>query len=280
MLNKNSVLDKFRLDGKVGIVTGAAGGLGTAFSEALAEAGADLVIVTDKQVSKLKELAERISKETGRDVLPLKVDVTSIEDVKRMVKEADEHFGRIDILVNNAGISLACPAIKFDLDMWRRIIDVNLFGVFICSREVAKYMIQKKIRGSIINISSVYGELADLIPNSPYYASKAAIINMSKGLANEWGRYGIRVNVICPGFIRTPATSIFFESEEWVKYMSSKIALGRLGEPEDLKGLIVFIASDASEYISGHVFEIAGGPIETAAPIGVGVKYLKWLEMP
>jgi len=117
MLKKNSILDKFKLDGKVGIVTGAAGGLGTAFSEALAEARADLVIVTDKQISKLEELAKRISKETGRDVLSLKVDVTSTEDVKRMVEEADKHFGRIDILVNNAGISLACPAIKFDLDI-------------------------------------------------------------------------------------------------------------------------------------------------------------------
>jgi len=270
-----SVLEKFKLSGKVGIVTGAAGGLGGAFSEALAEAGADLLIVTDKQTEKLREVAEMISKSTGRKVVPFKMDVTSEEDVENAVKKADEIFGRIDILVNNAGIALAKPAVKLELEEWNKIINLNLTGVFLCAREVARYMIEKGIKGSIINIASVYGELADLVPNSPYYSSKAAVINLTRGLAIEWGPFGIRVNSLCPGWFPTPGTKIFFESEEWVRHMNTKIPLRRLGKLDDLKPVIVFMASDASGYISGHTFEVLGGPLAVSATIGEGIKYLK-----
>lgn len=268
------LLKKFRLDKKVCIVTGAAQGLGLVFSEALAEAGADLVIVTDKQVSKLQEVAETIAVKTGRDVLPLKADVTSEEDVINMVAKAEDHFGRIDVLVNNVGIVNSKPTIELSLEEWERVLKVNLTSTFLCSKMVGKHMIEKKIKGNIINISSGYGEVVDLVPNSPYYSSKAAVIHFTKALACEWGHLGIRVNALCPGRFPTPMGESLHKNKKWVKHMCSKIPLGRLGKFDDLKPIIVFIASDASEYISGHIFEALGGPVEMSGPMGTGLKYL------
>ena len=268
------LLKKFRLDKKVCIVTGAAQGLGLVFSEALAEAGADLVIVTDKQVSKLQEVAETIAVKTGRDVLPLKADVTSEEDVINMVAKAEDHFGRIDVLVNNVGIVNSKPTIELSLEEWERVLKVNLTSTFLCSKMVGKHMIEKKRKGNIINISSGYGEVVDLVPNSPYYSSKAAVIHFTKALACEWGHLGIRVNALCPGRFPTPMGESLHKNKKWVKHMCSKIPLGRLGKFDDLKPIIVFIASDASEYISGHIFEALGGPVEMSGPMGTGLKYL------
>jgi NAD(P)-dependent dehydrogenase (short-subunit alcohol dehydrogenase family) len=177
------MLEKFRLDGKVGIVIGAAQGLGTVFAEALAEAGANLVIVT-----------------------------------------------RIDFIVNNAGINISKPAVKFGLEEWERVIKVNLTGVFLCCREVGKYIIERGIRGSIINISSGYGKVVDLIPSSAYYASKAGVIHLTKGLACEWGHFGIRVNALCPGWFPTPMGRPIHENKRWVQHMSNKIPLGEGGK--------------------------------------------------
>jgi len=271
------MLQRFRLDGKVCIVTGAAQGLGVVFAEGLAEAGADLLIVTDRQVTKLQKVAKRISQMTSRDVVPLKADVTSEEDVQNMVRKADEHFGRIDAIVNNAGINISKPTIKLDLEEWEKVIKVNLTGVFLCCKEGGKYMIDNGIKGSIVNIASGYGEVVDLIPNSPYYASKAGVIHLTKGLACEWGPFGIRVNALCPGWFPTPMGEQLHRNEKWVQHMCSKIPLGRLGRFDDLKPMIVFVVSDASEYISGHVFEVLGGPAEVAEPVGTGLKYLKEL---
>ncbi len=268
------LLKKFRLDKKVCIVTGAAQGLGLVFSEALAEAGAALVIVTDKQVSKLQEVAEAISAKTGRDVLPLKADVTSEGDVINMVAKAEDHFGQIDVLVNNVGIVNSKPTIELSLEEWEQVLRVNLTSTFLCSKMVGKHMIEKKVKGNIINISSGYGEVVDLVPNSPYYSSKAAVIHFTKALACEWGHLGIRVNALCPGRFPTPMGESLHKNKKWVKHMCSKIPLGRLGKFDDLKPLIVFIASDASEYISGHIFEALGGPVEMSVPMGTALKYL------
>ena len=269
-----SILEKFRLDGKAGIVTGVSSGLGFAFVEGLAEAGADLLIAA-RRIDRLEKVAEKISKSTGRKIIPLKVDVTSEEDIKNMVRRADAAFGRIDVIVNNAGVAVMKPAVQVELEEWNKVIDVNLTGVFLCAREAAKYMIEKGIKGSIINIASGYGELADTTPASSYYASKAGVINLTRGLANEWGHFGIRVNSLCPGWFPTEMTQGFFDNKEWVSHMSSKIALGRLGKLDDMKPLIIFMASDASEYISGHAFEMLGGPVATAETIDTGLKYLK-----
>jgi len=268
------ILDKFGLNGKVGIVTGVSSGLGAAYAEALAEAGAD-VLIAARRMERLEEVAEKISKSTGRKIIPLKVDVTSEEDVKNMVRSADAAFGRIDVVINNAGVVFVKPAVEVALEDWNKVIDVNLTGVFLCAREAAKYMIGKGIKGSIINVASGYGLLADTMPISSYYASKAGVINLTSGLANEWGHFGIRVNSLCPGWFPTEMTQGFFENEKWVKHLSSKIALGRVGEMDDIKPLVVFMASDASEYISGHAFEALGGPLASAETIGTGIKYLK-----
>ena len=151
---------------------------------------------------------------------------------------------------------------------------VNLTSAFLCSKAVGKQMIEKGIKGNIINISSGYGKVVDLVPNTPYYSSKAALIHLTKALACEWGNMGIRVNALCPGWFPTPMGEALHENKTWVKHMCSKIPLGRLGRFDDLKPIIVFMASDASEYISGHVFEVLGGPVEVAQPMLTGLKYL------
>ena len=268
------IFEKFKLDNKVCIVTGAAQGLGLVFSEALSEAGASLAIATDKQVLKLQKVAADISSKTGRDVLPLKADITCEEDIINVVLKTEKHFGKIDVLVNNAGIVISKPTLELSLEEWEKVIRINLTGTFICSKIVGKCMIEKKVKGSIINISSGYGEVVDLLPNAPYYSSKAAVIHLTKALACEWGHLGIRVNALCPGRFPTPMGKSLHKNRKWVKHMCSQIPLGRLGKFEDLKPLIVFIASDASEYISGHIFEALGGPVEMSGPVGTGLKYL------
>jgi len=272
-----TLLDKFKLDGKVGIVTGAVQGIGKALSEALAEAGADLLIVTKTQTSRLEDVADQINNNTGQEVVTHQVDVTSEEDVKSMVRKAESEFGKADILVNNAGIAKAEQAVKMDLEDFKSIIDVNITGTFLCARETAKLMKKKETGGSIINISSIYGLMGDYVPNAPYYSSKAGIINLTRGLSIEWGPHGIRVNTICPGWFPTPGNKGFRESEEWLEYMNGKIPLGRIGKLEDLKPVIVFIASEASGYISGHTFKVTGGPASVSGPIIQGIKYLDHL---
>lgn len=269
------MLARFRLDGKVGIVTGAAQGLGETFAEALAEAGADLVIVTRKQVAKLESVAARIAAATGRRIIPIKADVTKEEDVKRVILECHKAFQRLDFIVNNAGVVISKPLLQLTLEEWEEVININLTGTFICCKEVAKYMIEHRCKGNIVNVASGYGEVVDLIPNAPYYASKAGVIHLTKALACELGPHGIRVNALSPGWFPTPMGEALFQNRFWVQHMCSKIPLRRLGELEDLKPVIVFIVSDAAEYISGHVFEVLGGPVEIAEPVCTGLKYLK-----
>lgn len=267
-------VEKFSLDGKAAIVTGGARGLGAAYAEGLAKAGADLLLL-DKLADKQRETAERISDFAEGKVVPMGGDVRSEVDVKEMVERADESFGKIDLVVNNAGVAQAKPAVDVTLEEWNEVIDTNLTGVFLCSREVGGYMIENGIEGDIINVSSGYGEIPDLLPLSSYYASKAGVINLSKALANEWGKHGVRVNVICPGWFPTEMTKSHMEKEKWKKHMDSKIALGRTGEMEDIVPLVLFMASDLSNYISGHVFEATGGPVETSETMDTGVRYLE-----
>jgi gluconate 5-dehydrogenase len=266
---------KFKLDGKVGIVTGAAQGLGEVFAEALAEAGADLVIITRTQIAKLKNVAKRITSTTGRRIIPIKADVTREADVREMILECHRNFQRLDFIINNAGIVISKPILQLTLEEWKEVIDINLTGTFICCKEAVRYMIEHQCKGSIVNIASGYGEVVDLIPNAPYYASKAGIIHLTKALACELGPHGIRVNALSPGWFPTPMGKELFQNHLWVQHMCRKIPLKRLGKLEDLKPLIVFMVSDAAEYISGHVFKVLGGPVEIAEPVCTGLKYLE-----
>ncbi len=252
------ILDKFGLKGRSAIVTGVSCGLGVAFTEALAEAGADVLIVARRE-EKLVRNAEAISKATGRRILPLKADVSQEEDIVRMVKAADDAFGKIDILINNAGVAAQGTSTEISKGDWDNVISVNLTGSFLCARHAIKDMISKKVRGSIINIASIYGMCGDIFPAAPYYASKGAVVNLTRALAVEYASSGIRVNAIAPGFFPSEMTEEALRDKEMMGYINSRTPLGRPGNTEELKGAAVYLASDASSYVTGHTLPVDGG---------------------
>lgn len=219
----------------------------------LAEAGADIV-VTD--VLDVEETAGEIRK-NGREALELKVDVTSRKEIAEMVRRTLDRFGRIDILVNNAGIFRMAPAESMSEEDWDRVIDINLKGEFLCAQEVGKEMIQRK-SGKIINIASVAGLLASA-QSAPYNASKAGVILMTKTLAVEWARHNVQVNAICPGVFATPMTENLLEEKSFQHVVKSRVPMARPGKPEELVGAVVFLASKASDYMTGHALVIDGG---------------------
>ena len=251
------VQDFFSLGGKSAVVTGGSAGLGFQIAQGLAEAGANLVICS-RNVSRCEQAAQELRK-LGVDVLATHVDVTAPDQVKAMSLAAQERFGRIDILVNNAGGAWAAPPEKMSLDDWKRIIDLNLTGAFNCSQQVGRAMIQSG-GGNIINITSVvaYRGTNDAILDAiSYNTSKGALISFTKDLAVKWAKYNIRVNAISPGFFPTHLT-------EWViahrkGKILDRVPLRRLGGPDDLKGAVVFLASRASDYVTGHVLDVDGG---------------------
>lgn len=243
----------FDLKEKIAIVTGASRGLGKAMALGLAEAGAN-VVVTD--ILDTKDAVDGI-KELGVKAIGLKVDVTSATDIAAAVKLVKEKFGKIDILVNNAGVFKPTPAGLIEQSDWDKIIKVNLKGQMLCTEEVGKYMIEHK-SGKIINIASVAGKFANE-GSVAYNVSKAGVILLTKTLAVEWAKYNIYVNAICPGCFRTPMTEDFLKDENFVQTIKTKTPLGRCGEPEELAGAVVFLASDASSYLTGHALVIDGG---------------------
>jgi len=188
----------------------------------------------------------------------MKVDVNDEKLVKEFVEATYKKFGRIDILVNNAGIADATPSLKVAKERFANVINTNLISLFIVAREVAKYM-EKAKYGKIINISSIYGQNADIFPISSYYASKAGIINLTRALAVEWADKGIYVNAIAPGFFPSEMTKGIFEDEEAMKHIITKTPLKRTGNLEDLKGVLLLLASHASDYITGQTIFVDGG---------------------
>jgi len=253
-----NVLETFRLNGKSGIVTGVSSGLGIAFATALAEAGADLVVCARRE-DKLRANAEQIAKDTGRSIYPVVADVTREEDIARVVAAAQSRFGKIDILVNNAGIANAKPTVEMTGKEWLDVTNVDLNGDFYFARDVAKSMIKSKIRGSIINVASIYGLFGDVIPAASYYASKGAVVNLTRALAVEWVSYGIRVNAIAPGFFPSEMTAGIQQDAPTLKHITDRTPMGRLGRPDELKGALVLLASDAGSYITGHILNVDGG---------------------
>ncbi|MDI6655401.1 MAG: glucose 1-dehydrogenase [Candidatus Hydrothermarchaeota archaeon] len=243
----------FDLTGKVAIVTGASRGLGRAMAVGLAGAGAN-VVVTD--ILDVNETVEEIKK-LGREAVGIKVDVSKKGDVERMVQQTIEKFGRVDILVNNAGIFRMAPAETMKEEDWDKVIAVNLKGQFLCAQEVGKQMIKQK-SGKIINMASVAGKLA-FAQSAAYNASKAGIILMTKTLAVEWGKYNIQVNAICPGVFATAMTEDFLKDENFLQMIKTRVPLARYGEPEELVGTVIYLASKASDYMTGHALVIDGG---------------------
>ncbi|MDI3548796.1 MAG: hypothetical protein PWR10_2448 [Halanaerobiales bacterium] len=253
-----SILSKFKLENKTAIVTGAARGLGMAMAIGLAEAGANIVI-PDIDYEEARKTASEIA-ELGVETLALKTDVTDEEDVSRMVAETLERFGQIDILINNAGICKHIPAEEMSKKDWEEVINVNLTGVFLCAREVAKPMIKAK-KGSIINIASMSGYIINYPqPQVSYNASKAGVIHLTKSLAAEWAKYNIRVNAIAPGYMKTKMTAQFLEKKpEMKEFWVAPTPMKRMGKPEELQGAAVYLASDASSFMTGNVLIIDGG---------------------
>ncbi|SDL65678.1 SDR family oxidoreductase [Halarsenatibacter silvermanii] len=254
----SNLFDDFRLEGKTALVTGAARGLGKAMAEGLMEAGADLVI-PDIEIEKARETAEILRERWEGGVLVTKTDVTDKNAVKEMTDKTLKEFNSLDILVNNAGIVINKPAEEMSFEEWKRVIDVNLNGVYLCSREAARPMIEQE-SGSIINIASMSAKIVNNPqPQASYNASKAGVEHLTRSLAAEWAEYNIRVNCISPGYMRTEITKKFedkdYVQDKWIEPTPMK----RMGEPEELKGAAVYLASEASSFMTGHSLVIDGG---------------------
>lgn len=246
---------RFDVTGKIALVTGAARGLGNAISVALAQAGADVALGL-RDVKSGGELVETI-KATGRRVLPLQMDVTRPEEIQRAVAEAERAFGRIDILVNNAGLGPPNRAEDVTEDDFDLTLAVNLKGTFFVSQAVGRVMIKNRF-GRIINLSSQAG-FVGLPTESVYCMTKAAIAHLTKCLAVEWGQHGITVNAVAPTFIRTPGTAKWLENDAFRSDLLAKIPLGRVGDPIDVSGAVVFLASPAAALVTGTTLLIDGG---------------------
>jgi 2-deoxy-D-gluconate 3-dehydrogenase len=246
---------EFDLSGKVAIVTGAGRGMGYHIALALARYGADLVVCS-RTLSELEKVAAEIEP-LGRRVLIQKMDVTNIPEIHSMVEAAVKTFGRIDLLVNNAGLNIPQWAEEVTEEAWDRVFDINLKGSFFCAQAVGKVMIRQK-RGKIINISSQSGSVG-LIMRAAYCASKGGLNLLTKVLALEWAKHNILVNAIAPTFLETPMTKPMLEKKEFHDYVMGNILLGRLAKFEDVTGAVIYLASEASNMVTGHVLLIDGG---------------------
>jgi NAD(P)-dependent dehydrogenase (short-subunit alcohol dehydrogenase family) len=248
-------LNLFDLTGRVALVTGTSRGLGQDFARALAKAGADLII-TSREPDTLKPF-QREMEAAGREVLPLELDVRSHDSIQKMVQSAAAHFGKIDILVNNAGCNVRKLALDVSWDDWNLVLDTNLRGTFFVSQAVARHMISKKY-GRIINIGSVTC-VAGYAGLGPYGASRGGVNQLTMSLADDWGLHGITVNCLAPGWFKTAQNAVMYQDPEWVEYLCDRIPLKRPGQPDDLDGAIVFLASEASRYVTAQTLLIDGG---------------------
>lgn len=249
------ILDEFRLDGDVALVTGASRGLGAAMALSLAEAGADLV-VTARSSEGLEKTVAQI-RAAGRRALAVVADTTVEEDLDRLVAAVLDEYGLINILVNNVGATARHPAEEFPLEDWDRVMDVNVRSVFSLTNRVVRSM-KETGGGRIVNTASLLSEIGvALIP--AYAASKGAIRQLTKAWAVEWAKYNIRVNAIGPGYMRTEMTESLYHDVERYNKVMSRVAIKRWGTSEDVKGAVVFLASRASSYITGQVIYVDGG---------------------
>jgi gluconate 5-dehydrogenase len=245
----------FDLTGQVAIVTGTSRGLGQYFARALAKAGADLVLTSRKRET-LAEFAAEIEA-LGRRALALDLDVRDEESIRRMAAAAEAAFGQIHILVNNAGCNIRKPALEVTWDNWNQILETNLRGTFFVSQAIARGMIAHGY-GRIVNIGSVtsvfgYAGLA------PYGASRGGVRQLTMSLADDWGKSGVTVNCLAPGWFKTEQNKVLYENQEWVDYITDRIPVKRPGQPHDLDGAVVFLASESSRYVTGQTLLVDGG---------------------
>lgn len=250
-----SYLEKFRVADKVAVVTGGSKGLGQAIACGLGEAGAK-VVVTSRTKKMIEETAKRIV-DAGGEAFAVPVDVSDEESIELMIRQVVDKYGRVDILVNNAGIAPMKRTVDLTVADWNGVMDTNLKAAFLLSRAVAAGMLKQR-RGKIINIGSVLGAMASNVA-MPYCVSKAGIAHMTRALALEWAPFGINVNCIAPGFFETEMTRAQREEEAHKKFLNFKIPLKRMGKPEEIVGAALYLASEASDYMTGAVLFIDGG---------------------
>ncbi len=256
------ISDLFNLDGKVALVTGGGKGLGYFSAEGLAESGADIAICGRNIHGKLHDAVEKLRK-IGGDCISIKCDVTSEDDVNKMATTMKEHYGKCDILVNNAGVSDMGQSQTYTLERWKKIIDTNITGTFLCCREIGKMMIKQK-SGSIINISSLNGQVGFSSGMTAYATSKVGVIGMTRSLAVEWGKYNIRINALLPGDMEEGMMEFLQDKNSPMFKMVgvpllNLTPLNRFGNRDDIKGTVVFLASKAGSYISGAKILLDGG---------------------
>ena len=247
--------DLFRLDGRVALVTGASAGLGAAIAIALAKAGADVVCHGNTRTP--EETSEKITS-LGRQALPIRGDLADRATPQALIDATLERFGKLDILINNAGTIRRAPAVDYSDEDWDLVLEVNLTSLFRLSQRAARHMLQRGEGGKIVNIASMLSFQGGITVPA-YAASKGAVAQLTKALANEWSKHGINVNAIAPGYMRTDNTAALQKDETRSRQIMERIPAGRWGEPEDLAGAAVFLSSHAADYVHGHILAVDGG---------------------
>ena len=251
------IIEKMRLDGKKAFVTGGARGIGKSVATAFAEAGADVAIV-DIDIAEAEKTAAWLAEETGVQTMAIKADVTSTEDVNAMIDAILEKFGRLDVAFCNAGICINAPAEEMTFEQWKKVTDINLTGVFLTAQAAGKVML-KQGSGSIINTASMSAHIVNVPqPQCAYNASKAGVIQLTKSLAIEWAKRGVRVNSISPGYIGTDLVLTNQNLIPLIEQWNAMAPMGRLGRPDELQAICVYLAGDASSFTSGSDFVVDG----------------------
>lgn len=247
----------FRIEGRVAVVTGASSGLGVAMANGLADAGARLVLAA-RRAERIGEVAERLARR-GAEVLAVPCDVADEDAVDALVAATLERFGGLDLLVNNAGITNIVPAEEEPVEAFKRVLDTNLVGAFVCAQRCARPMLAAG-KGAIVNVSSILGLVGvGQIPQASYTASKGGLVNLTRDLAAQWARRGVRVNGIAPGWFASEMTAEMFDDDGALRWIRGRTPMGRVCEPEEVVGPLIFLLSDAASFVTGQTLPVDGG---------------------